>query len=162
MDGKRKAGSTNNIRNVFRPLCHCLRLAFVAIQFVRSSEGVSASQKLPLRTQPPSSPSPLPRPRPSASGEAEVIRGRETVKRVRCLAEPHLSTWRARQVSNTGFLQGFTGFSSQIGTKLRDWAVGQAEAGFYSQAALSSNDVKTRYNVHQCKRWIPNKEDKQQ
>ena len=41
-----------------------------------------------------------------------------------------------------------TGFSSQIGTKLRDWAVWQARAGCYSQAAagcyyqaaLSSND----------------------
>ena len=29
--------------------------------------------------------------------------------------------------------QLFTGFSSQIGTKLRDWAVGQAGAGCYSQ-----------------------------
>ena len=39
----------------------------------------------------------------------------------------------------------FTGFLSEIGTKLRDWAVGQAGAGCYSQAALSSNDSKTRY-----------------
>ena len=38
-----------------------------------------------------------------------------------------------------------TGFSSEIGTKLRDWAIGQAGAGCYSQAALSSNDSKTRY-----------------
>ena len=36
-----------------------------------------------------------------------------------------------------------TGFSSQIGTKLRDWAIGQAEAACYSWAALSSNDSKT-------------------
>ena len=42
----------------------------------------------------------------------------------------------------------FTGFSSQIGTKLRDWAVGQAGAGCYSRAAMSSNDSKTRYKHH--------------
>ena len=29
-------------------------------------------------------------------------------------------------------------------TKLRDWAVREARAGYYSQAALSSNDSKTR------------------
>ena len=38
-----------------------------------------------------------------------------------------------------------TGFSSEIGTKLRDWAVGQAGGSCYSQAALSSNDSKTLY-----------------
>ena len=38
-----------------------------------------------------------------------------------------------------------TGFSSEIGTKLRDWAVGQAGGSFYSRAALSSNDSKTLY-----------------
>ena len=38
----------------------------------------------------------------------------------------------------------FTGFSSEIGTKLRDWAVGQAGGSCYSWAALSSNDSKTR------------------
>ena len=36
-----------------------------------------------------------------------------------------------------------TGISSEIGTKLRDWAVWQARGGCYSQAALSSNDSKT-------------------
>ena len=36
-----------------------------------------------------------------------------------------------------------TGISSQMRTKLRDWAVGQARAGCFSQAALSSNDSKT-------------------
>ena len=30
-------------------------------------------------------------------------------------------------------------------TKLRDWAVREARAGYYSQAALSSNDSKTLY-----------------
>ena len=39
---------------------------------------------------------------------------------------------------------GHTGFSSEIGTKLRDWAVGQAGGSCYSLAALSSNDSKTR------------------
>ena len=36
-----------------------------------------------------------------------------------------------------------TGISSEIRTKLRDWAVGKAQASCYSQAALSSNDSKT-------------------
>ena len=39
----------------------------------------------------------------------------------------------------------YTGFSSEIGTKLRDWAVGQAWGSCYSWAALSSNDSKTLY-----------------
>ena len=43
------------------------------------------------------------------------------------------------QLDNTNL----TGFSSQIGTKLRDWAVGQAGGSCYSRAALSSNDSKT-------------------
>ena len=38
-----------------------------------------------------------------------------------------------------------TGFSSEIGTKLREWAVGQAWGSCYSRAALSSNDSKTLY-----------------
>ena len=41
----------------------------------------------------------------------------------------------------------FTGILSQIRTKLCDWAVWQAKAGCYSQAALSSNDSKTLYTV---------------
>ena len=44
-----------------------------------------------------------------------------------------------------------TGFSSEIGTKLRDWAVGQAGGCCYSRAALSSNDSKTLY----CLRFPP-------
>ena len=46
-----------------------------------------------------------------------------------------------------GHLDGLrcTGFSSEMGTKLRDWAIGQAGGSCYSQAALSSNDSKTRY-----------------
>ena len=38
-----------------------------------------------------------------------------------------------------------TWFSSEIRTKLRDWAVGQAGGSCYSRAALSSNDSKTLY-----------------
>ena len=38
-----------------------------------------------------------------------------------------------------------TGFSSEIGTKLRELAVGQAGGSCYSRAALSSNDSKTLY-----------------
>ena len=40
-----------------------------------------------------------------------------------------------------------TGFSSEIGTKLRELAVGQAGGSCYSRAALSSNDSKTLYKV---------------
>ena len=39
--------------------------------------------------------------------------------------------------------QASTGFSSEIGTKLRDLAVGQAWGSCFSWAALSSNDSKT-------------------
>ena len=39
----------------------------------------------------------------------------------------------------------FTGFSSEIGAKLRDWAVGQVWGSCYSWAAVSSNDSKTLY-----------------
>ena len=38
-----------------------------------------------------------------------------------------------------------TGFSSEIGTKLRDWAIGQAGGSCYSRASLSSNDSETLY-----------------
>ena len=41
------------------------------------------------------------------------------------------------------FSRPSTGISSEIRAKLRDWAVWQARAGCYSQAALSSNDSKT-------------------
>ena len=46
-----------------------------------------------------------------------------------------------------GILDQSTGISSEIRTKLRDWAVGQAGAGCYSLAALSSNDSKTLYST---------------
>ena len=42
-----------------------------------------------------------------------------------------------------------TGISSEIRTKLRDWAVWQARAGCYTQAALSTNDSKTLYTTNQ-------------
>ena len=42
-----------------------------------------------------------------------------------------------------------TGFSSQIRTKLRNWANRQAGAGWYSRATLPSNDSKTRY-IYLC------------
>ena len=45
------------------------------------------------------------------------------------------------------FSKACTGFSSEIGTKLRDWAVGQAGGSCYSWAALSSNDSKTLYTI---------------
>ena len=40
-----------------------------------------------------------------------------------------------------------TGISSEIKTKLRDWTVWQARAGYYSQPVLSSNDSKTLYFI---------------
>ena len=46
--------------------------------------------------------------------------------------------------NNKGDRNSSTGFSSEIGTKLRDWAVGQTEGSCCSQAAVSSNDSKTR------------------
>ena len=55
--------------------------------------------------------------------------------------------WRAEDYDtlckkhHTSF--GTTGFSSEIGTKLRESAVGQAGGSCYSRAALSSNDSKT-------------------
>ena len=39
-----------------------------------------------------------------------------------------------------------TKFSSEIRTKLRDWAVWQAMAGCYSRAALSPNDSKLAWD----------------
>ena len=39
-----------------------------------------------------------------------------------------------------------TGFSSEIGTKLRESAVRQGKGSCYSRAALSSNDSKTLYS----------------
>ena len=57
-----------------------------------------------------------------------------------------LSTFQRVQslISNKEVSQylNITGFSSEIGTKLRDWAVGQAGGSCYSRAALSSNDSK--------------------
>ena len=41
-----------------------------------------------------------------------------------------------------------TGILSHLGAKLRDWAIRQAGAGCYSWAALSSNDLKTRYLLY--------------
>ena len=41
-----------------------------------------------------------------------------------------------------------TGFSSEIGTKLCDWAVRQARAGCYPPAALSTNDSETLYSLY--------------
>ena len=42
-------------------------------------------------------------------------------------------------------MESNTGFSSEIGTNLSDWAIGQAGGSCYSRAALCSNDSKTRY-----------------
>ena len=50
-----------------------------------------------------------------------------------------------RGCPNSDIVSDFTGFSSEIGTKLRGWAVGQAGGSCCSQAALSSNDSKTLY-----------------
>ena len=52
-----------------------------------------------------------------------------------------------RQFCMDQILSNTTGFLSEIGTKLRDWAVGQAGGSCYSWAALSSNDSKTLYSV---------------
>ena len=53
----------------------------------------------------------------------------------------------AAATSESGLGPGstLTGILSHFGAKLRDWADRQAEAGCYSLAVLSSNDLKTRY-----------------
>ena len=56
---------------------------------------------------------------------------------------------KIRVLQNTEYGGTYTGISSQIRTKLRDWAIGQARAGCYSQAAMSSNDSKTLYRAAQ-------------
>ena len=50
---------------------------------------------------------------------------------------------RGRILKNFGLEVTYTGFSSEIGTKLRESAIGQAGGSCYSRAALSSNDSKT-------------------
>ena len=60
-----------------------------------------------------------------------------------------LDKWQKGFLSREDFLRipgasfNSTGISSQIRTKLCDWAIWQARACCYSQAALSSNDSKT-------------------
>ena len=49
----------------------------------------------------------------------------------------------------------FTGISSQLRAKLRDWAVRPVRAGCYSRAALSLTDSKTRYYTHLKNRGTP-------
>ena len=59
----------------------------------------------------------------------------------------HTSSFYGDRVAQPTLVLDFvwpTGISSQIGTKLRDWAVGQARAGCYSQVGLSSIDSKTK------------------
>ena len=65
-----------------------------------------------------------------------------------CISRKDMAKKLARWGTIDGVLaQTGTGFSSQIGTKLRDWAIGQAWGSCYSWAALSSNDSKTLYFV---------------
>ena len=65
-----------------------------------------------------------------------------------CISRKDLANKLARWGTIDGVLaQTGTGFSSQIGTKLRDWAVGQALGSCYSWAALSS---KTLYYTKSC------------
>ena len=77
----------------------------------------------------------------AAAGQGDVQRVAEP--------QPHLPDSAPGQPP-TLRLQGVdplsTGFSSEIGAKLRDWAVGQAGGSCYSWAALSSNNSKTRYS----------------
>ena len=47
-------------------------------------------------------------------------------------------------IKEESYIYGYTGFLSEIGTKLRDLAVRQAGGSCYPRAALSSNDSKTR------------------
>ena len=56
------------------------------------------------------------------------------------LLQVQINVWMRFDVRSTGFL-------SEMGTKLRESAVGQAGGSCYSQAAVSSNDSKTRYII---------------
>ena len=53
-------------------------------------------------------------------------------------------SWAEGDRRSRVFTSTTSGFSSEIGTKLRNWAVGQAGGSCYSRAALSSNDSNTR------------------
>ena len=57
----------------------------------------------------------------------------------------HRKVVEARTLRRNGGIEyeSLKGISSEIRTKLRDWAVWQAKGGCYSQAASSSNDSKT-------------------
>ena len=67
--------------------------------------------------------------------------------RLGLLIAQRLQVGQRPKLGSAQFVDPFlsTGISSQIRTNLRDWAVWQARAGCYSQAALSSNDSKTLY-----------------
>ena len=65
-----------------------------------------------------------------------------------CISRKDMAKKLARWGTIDGVLaQTGTGFSSQIGTKLRDWAIGQAWGSCHTWAALSSNDSKTLYSI---------------
>ena len=68
-----------------------------------------------------------------------------TTKRILDFGGSHFLRGTSRKGPNECLSEGrmSTGFSSEIGTKLRESAVGQAGGSCYSRAALSSNDSKT-------------------
>ena len=65
------------------------------------------------------------------------------------LSVVHFQHFKQGKLSNCEGKLASTGFSSEIGTKLRDWALGQAGGSCYSQAALSSKDSKNRYIIQE-------------
>ena len=69
--------------------------------------------------------------------------GLETMWPSGCFTESTQYSGNYASICDIQSIMHLTGISSEIGTKLRDWVVGKARAGFYSQAALSSNDSKT-------------------
>ena len=74
----------------------------------------------------------------SERGDEEMIRLNPKVR-----VKTRSVVWNRERCNNIMRGHSHTGFSSQIGTKLRDWAVGQSWGSCYSWAALSSNDSKT-------------------
>ena len=84
----------------------------------------------------------LDRPRPQERLPVRQPRRHRERRRVRQDVGP-----APRQVlqgrDSTHLKMSYTGFSSQLGTKLRDWAVWPVGAGCYSRAVLSSNGSKT-------------------
>ena len=77
--------------------------------------------------------------RERVSWKSKVTNRRPTTSESERAGLPEAGRARGPCINDVSMTQhrGSTGISSQIRTKLRDWAIWQARAGCYSQAALS-------------------------